>query len=153
MAIAPPAARARPRVARAQRALGRVVHELTEAHPDREHAGRRELEVEHRHGLAFSRREAVCSGSWRERFEDPAAWPRVLRAEPFGFVEQARACAGFGPPEGEWQYPDRNNEIVTLKVEAMSNTYRTFVLVWLPRRELFKRRRVVATAAETRTAN
>ncbi len=97
--------------------------------------------------LAFRRREAICSNTWRERFEDPAIWPRVLRADPFAFVEQARACTAIGPPSGEWQYPDRNNEIVTLSVEAMSNSYRTFVLVWLPRRELFKRRRVIASAA------
>lgn len=97
--------------------------------------------------LAFSRKEAICSAFWRERFEDPVVWPRVLRAEPFAFVEQARACSGFGPPAGEWQHPDLNNEIVTLQVEAMSNTYRTFVLVWLPRRERFKRRRVMASAA------
>jgi hypothetical protein len=100
-----------------------------------------------REPLAFSRKEAMCSASWRERFEDPVVWPRVLRAEPFAFVEQARACSGFGPPAGEWQHPDLNNEIVTLQVEAMSNTYRTFVLVWLPRRERFQRRRVIASAA------
>lgn len=97
--------------------------------------------------LAFRRREAICSDSWRERFDDPAIWPRVLSSEPFGFVEQARACGGLGIPSGEWAYPDRNNEITTLKVEAMSNSYRTFVLVWLPRREVFKRRRVIASAA------
>jgi len=74
-------------------------------------------------------------------------WPRTLTAQPFAFVEQARACATLGTPVGEWQYPGRNNEITTLKVEAMSNSYRTFVLVWLPRREVFKRRRVIANAA------
>jgi hypothetical protein len=37
--------------------------------------------------------------------------------------------------------------MATLNVEAMSNTYRTFVLVWLPQRERFKRRRVIASAA------
>jgi IrrE N-terminal-like domain len=97
--------------------------------------------------LAFRRREAICSNTWRERFEDPAIWPRVLQAEPFSFLEQAHACAAVGRPAGEWQYPDRRNEITTLNVEAMSNSYRTFVLVWLPRRELFKRRRVIVSAA------
>jgi IrrE N-terminal-like domain len=100
-----------------------------------------------REPLAFQRREAMCSATWRERFEDPTVWPAVLRAHPFSFVEQAQACAAIGPPDGEWTYIDRNNEPATLKVEAMSNSYRTFVLVWLPRREFFKRRRVVAAAA------
>lgn len=100
-----------------------------------------------REPLAFVRKEAICSDSWRTRFEDPAVWPRVLRADPFAFVEQARACAGFGPPAGEWRYLDRTNETTILKAEAMSNTYRTFVLIWLPQRERFKRRRIVASAA------
>jgi hypothetical protein len=97
--------------------------------------------------LAFRRREAICSTTWRERFDDPAIWPRVLTAEPFGFVQQARACAALGLPSGEWKYPDRSNEMRTLKVEAMSNSYRTFVLVWVPAREVLKRRRVIAPAA------
>lgn len=100
-----------------------------------------------REPLAFQRREAMCSASWRERFDDPAGWPAILRAEPYTFVEQARACDAFGPPTGEWAYINRNNEPTTLKVDAMSNSYRTFVLVWQPRREHFKRRRVVASAA------
>lgn len=100
-----------------------------------------------REPLAFQRREAMCSASWRERFEDPAGWPAILRTAPYTFVEQARACDAFGPPTGEWTHIDRNNEPTTLKVDAMSNSYRTFVLVWLPQRERFKRRRVVASAA------
>lgn len=97
--------------------------------------------------LAFQRREAVCSSTWRERFDDPAAWPAVLRSDPFSFVEQARACAGVGPPGGEWTYIDRNNEPSTLNVDAMTNSYSTFVLAWTPRHEWFKRHRIVAGAA------
>lgn len=100
-----------------------------------------------REPLTFQRREAVCSAAWRERFEDPAAWPAVLRAQPYSFVEQARACGAFGPPMGEWTHIDLNNEPITLKVDAMSNSYRTFVLVWQPRRERLKRRRVIVDAA------
>jgi len=100
-----------------------------------------------REPLAFQRREAMCSAAWRDRFEDPTAWPAVLQSDPFRFVEQARACAAIGRPDGEWTYIDRNNEPMTLKVEAMTNSYNTFVLVWLPRRELFKRRRIIASAA------
>lgn len=97
--------------------------------------------------LAFARNEAVASRAWRHRFDDPAQWPYVLREQPFGFVQQARACRALASPKGEWTYPDRDNESCTLRVEAMSNTYRTFVLIWLPRRELLKRRRVIAQAA------
>jgi hypothetical protein len=97
--------------------------------------------------LGFARKEAICSDAWRTRFEDPAVWSRVLRATPFAFVDQARACGGLGSPAGEWRYLDRNNETTALKVEAMNNSYRTFVLIWLPQRERFKHRRVIAKAA------
>ena len=100
-----------------------------------------------REPLAFQRREAMCSATWRERFEDPAGWPAVLRAQPYSFVEQARACDAFGPPTGEWTHIDLNNEPAALRVDAMSNSYRTFVLVWQPQRERFKRRRVIVNAA------
>lgn len=89
----------------------------------------------------------MCSAAWRDRFEDPTVWPAVLRAEPFTFVEQARACAAIGRPTGGWTYIDRDNEPTSLKVEAMSNSYNTFVLVWQPQRERFKRRRVIASPA------
>jgi hypothetical protein len=97
--------------------------------------------------LAFRRYEAMCSPSWTSRFEHPTQWPAVLNTQPFAFVEQARACVGLGSPIGTWGHIDLNNEATTLRVDAMSNSYRTFVLVWLPRRETFKRRRVLAHAA------
>jgi IrrE N-terminal-like domain len=100
-----------------------------------------------REPLAFNRYEVMCSSSWTDRFTNPATWPTVLRSEDFSFVEQARACGAFGPPCGEWTHADRNQDVKMLKVEAMTNSYRNFVLVWLPRREIFKRRRTVAVAA------
>ena len=81
------------------------------------------------------------------RFEDPLLWPTVLRTEPYTFVEQARVCAGLGPHHGTWRHIDRNNEAAVLGVDAMSNSYTTFVLIWLPRREVLKRRRTLALAA------
>lgn len=82
-----------------------------------------------REPLTFRRREAICSNAWRERFEDPACWPKHLDAEPYGFVEQAHRCNALGPPAGEWAWPDRNLEPMKLRVEAFSNSYRTFVLI------------------------
>lgn len=97
--------------------------------------------------LAFQRREAMCSASWRARFEDPVAWPPVLRFDPFSFVDQARAWTSIGPSQGNWTHIDRNNEPTTLRVETMSNSYNTFVLLWVPRRDRLRRRRVIANAA------
>jgi hypothetical protein len=97
--------------------------------------------------LAYTRREAMCSSSWRERFEDPVCWPRHLEEPCFSFVEQARACAGFGDPAGTWRHIDRANDTVPLNVEAFHNTYSTFVLIWLPAKQRFKRKVIVAKAA------
>jgi hypothetical protein len=94
--------------------------------------------------LTFRRREVMCSKAWRERFEDPAFWPKDLHADPYGFVEQARRCHAFGPPDGEWTWPDRNLQPVKLRIAAFSNSYRTFVLIWVPARHAFKHRRVLA---------
>jgi hypothetical protein len=97
--------------------------------------------------LGFCRREAVCSTSWRERFDDPASWPRTLIVSPYGFVGEAQRAAGLGAPAGTWRYVDRDNQPVDLRVEAFHNTYNTFVLLWRPRREAFKHRRQLAEAA------
>ncbi|MBW3537182.1 MAG: ImmA/IrrE family metallo-endopeptidase [Actinobacteria bacterium] len=93
--------------------------------------------------LAFRRCEALCSGAWREQFEDPRAWPTVLARAPFGFVDQAQAAEIVKTPAGDLAWRDRNQEELTLRVEAFHNTYRTFVLIWKPQRETFKRRRGV----------
>ena len=117
--------------------------------------------IEQRRAPADAGFEAACAGAVTRR-----AWSgREVRGEapsPSGAGAGGRrrgrthlrlrrgrtsARGGVGPPVGEWQYPDLNNEITTLKVEAMSNSYRTFVLVWLPRREVLKRRRIIANAA------
>jgi transposase-like protein len=96
--------------------------------------------------LAFRRREAISSAAWRDRFEDPLVWPRVLCADTFAFVEQTRVCAALAAG-GTWRHPDLNNEMTTLNAEAMSNSYRSFVLLWLPRSGRLRRRRVLAQAA------
>ncbi|MFN8111650.1 MAG: ImmA/IrrE family metallo-endopeptidase [Solirubrobacterales bacterium] len=94
-----------------------------------------------REPLAFRRFEAICSRSWLERFEHPGTWPRVMTTSPFTFVAHTRPGEA---PRG-WHHVDRNFEAVTLSVDAMSNFYKRFALIWVPKRELFKRRRVLAT--------
>jgi hypothetical protein len=97
--------------------------------------------------LAFRRGEAICSKTWRERFKDPAAWPAVLRSDSFSFLEQTHTVTREAQGRREWTVMDRNKIPTTLEVDTMSNFYRNFVLVWAPRREVFKRRRSFATAA------
>jgi hypothetical protein len=86
----------------------------------------------------------VRSTKWQQEFGG-ALWPNVLHAKPFSFIgvgEQARSSTGAVPTE--FVYPNLQNEPVTLAVEIWSNKHRLFVLIWKPRRELLRRRRIIA---------
>lgn len=90
--------------------------------------------------LALRRDEAICSPSWEQRFERPDCWPRMLEAGTFPWVTTVRhAGAGLVKWEGRW--PDRENEMLSLRIEGMSNHYKLLVLLWRPKRQVLKRRR------------
>jgi hypothetical protein len=50
------------------------------------------------------------------------------------------------PPESEISLPGLANEMQKLKVELFGNTYNKFVLLWRPKREWFKHRRILVSA-------
>lgn len=86
--------------------------------------------------LAYRRREAVCSKIWETRFGSPVSWPPVLCVTPFSFVDLAQdAQHSRDVIPGHFILPDLNNETVPLKVEAWSNSFHVFVLLWMPRRQ------------------
>jgi Zn-dependent peptidase ImmA (M78 family) len=93
--------------------------------------------------LAYRRHEAIHSPAWAERYESPAGWPPVLRREVFGFVDDIVDLSGDAPLGSRLDYPDLDNEPTGLQVELWSNTYHVFALIWLPRRERLKRRRII----------
>lgn len=43
----------------------------------------------------------------------------------------------------EFSLPDLRNEMVPLRVELYSNQHNIFALIWKPRREALKRRRII----------
>jgi hypothetical protein len=94
--------------------------------------------------LAYRRYEIVCSKSFAAEFGSAILWPRVLRSPPYTFVEAAGAArASSEVVSSQLLLPDRNNVSRELIVELSSNSYNLLVLVWLPRRERGRHRRIV----------
>lgn len=92
--------------------------------------------------LGYRRKEAVNSLSWVERYERPEIWPKLICATPFEFVTDISRLAER-VHASQLAYPDLNNEQTTLEVEMWSNTYRVFVLIWVPQRQRLKRTRII----------
>jgi Zn-dependent peptidase ImmA (M78 family) len=95
--------------------------------------------------VGYRRREAISSHAWSERYDAAAGWPSVLYSQPYSFVEDIGLIARA--PRTTMIYPDVNNEPTELRVELFSNSYYVFVLMWVPRRERFKRKRVIVPAS------
>lgn len=101
-----------------------------------------------REPLAYKRHEALHSGAWTEQFGPAASWPATVRAEPFSFITIApSAPAAITPPRTTFPLPNLRQETQVTNVEVFSNTYRTFALIWIPRREVLRRKRVIVATA------
>jgi hypothetical protein len=95
--------------------------------------------------LAYKRREAVCSQSWTERYDSPTHWPQILYATPYSFINDVAHVDIPFRSTAPMTYADLNGQPAELSVELWSNSYRVFVLIWLPRREMFKRKRILVS--------
>lgn len=98
-----------------------------------------------RPGGLLRRYEAICSERWEESFERPDCWPPFLDKAVFPWIGHVRH-AGEMPVEWEGHWPDRDNRMRTLQVEAISNSYKLLVLLWRPQRQVLKRRRRLVLA-------
>lgn len=93
--------------------------------------------------LAYRRHEVVISDTWAAEFGSDY-WPKVLCAQPYTFVnsaEEARLSSAAVRSDLAW--PNLRNEAVALNTEVYSNQYELFVLLWKPRREVLRRRRIL----------
>lgn len=101
--------------------------------------------------LAYRRYEALQSEAWTRQFGQATSWPAVVRAEPYSFISVAPAArTSPSPPRTAFAMPDLNHEQQTANVELFSNSYRTFVLLWLPRRERLKKQRLLVSPTVNR---
>jgi hypothetical protein len=96
--------------------------------------------------LSYRRRECFHSVAYTRRFGEPRClWPATLRNDAYAFIgEVPCATSNMFPPRTEVALPDLNGEPTPLEVEVFGNSYSVFVLLWLPQRQLFKHRRVIA---------
>jgi hypothetical protein len=94
--------------------------------------------------LAYQRREAVHSRAWAQHFNSPRFWPPILESAMFPFLSAADLTpSGTTSPRLEVIWPTLDGEPTRLLVESFSNSYRLLMLLWRPRREILKHRRVL----------
>lgn len=94
--------------------------------------------------LTYQRREVACSAAWEERFGPLYSWPSVLQPMPYSFITRCPEAARMRLVLGDtFRFADLRNEQVDLNVELYSNSYRMFVLLWVPRTERFRHRRLL----------
>jgi Zn-dependent peptidase ImmA (M78 family) len=80
----------------------------------------------------WKREEAMATRAWQDRF-GPMKWPSRLDTLSHPFV------AALDFPLGEIPMVDQAGDKVTVRVEAQSNTYKRFALLWIPpQRRLLK---------------
>jgi hypothetical protein len=84
-----------------------------------------DLSPSSRNPLGYRRDEVIISEKWGEQFGE-GSWPGMLLARPYTFVEMAEDA--------------RTSEV---PVSLYSNQYRLFALIWKPRRETLRRRRII----------
>jgi hypothetical protein len=97
--------------------------------------------------VGYRRQEALNSEPWKELYGSVSGWPDVL-SPPFTFVNLIEGLTTAGTRKCSLTYPDLNNEMTQLQIELLNTTYRVLVLIWPPRRERFKRRRVLVPSRE-----
>lgn len=85
--------------------------------------------------LTYRRYELVESELWTQRY-GPNRFPVRLATSNHGFLAPLGVSTSAGI-DLSWGLYDRNAEMTTVKVQSLSNTYRVFVLLWLPTRESF----------------
>lgn len=102
--------------------------------------------------LGYRRHEVVRSAAWTLRFGSEY-WPTVLRSQPYGFIVSAPEARLSGVAvRSEFSLPSVDNQLVRLHADVYSNHYRLLALIWVPRREVLRHRRIIVPSAGTRGA-
>ncbi len=94
--------------------------------------------------LAYRRREVLVSKKWATQFGSPASWPRILRPQPYSFVNLAESARlSKTVVQTEITLPNLQNEMVSLRVEIYSNQHHLFVLIGRYGKQRLKRHRII----------
>jgi hypothetical protein len=89
--------------------------------------------------LSYRRREVSQSRAWSERFGQ--SWPHVLSQSVFPFLAAIDEPLLGQSPDLTW--PDLDSEGVRIKAEVHRNRFAVLLLLWVPRREVLKRKRIL----------
>jgi hypothetical protein len=93
--------------------------------------------------LTYRRFEVSMSAAWNARFG--ALWPKVLDADAFPFLAAVPLAATAD--DLVFHFPDIDATPVPVRVQASCNRHAVLMLLWLPKREVLKRKRKLTTAA------
>jgi hypothetical protein len=93
--------------------------------------------------IAYRRREVAQSAEWTRRFG--CSWPHVLDTATFPFIATI-ADPDIGRDE-VLTWPDLDSEPVPLNAEAIWTRFGIALLLWVPRREILRRKRRLVVAA------
>lgn len=94
--------------------------------------------------VAYHRHEFSQSAEWTRRFG--SSWPRVLDTAAFPFMG-AIADPALGEDDAGLTWPDIDSEPVPLRAAAIRTRFGVALLLWVPRREILRRRRRLMVAA------
>jgi hypothetical protein len=84
---------------------------------------------------AFRRFEVVESVRWRRQF-GPNRFPARLNTVSHPFIAHLRSPSS-GKVDSAWDLTDIDGKPTRLRVQSFNNSYRTFVLLWVPSKESF----------------
>lgn len=90
--------------------------------------------------LRYRRFEVSMSQSWQQRFG--TAWPSVLSADAFAFLDVTRPASAFADDDSLFSWPDVDNQPIGIRAQASGGGNVRLLLLWVPAREFLKRRRV-----------
>ena len=98
-----------------------------------------------REPLAYERHEVVSSTSWKEQFG--TEWPRILNEEEYHSLTECDAARlSVEPVRCEFALMSLRNEMATLNVDVYCNRYLLFALIWKPRHEILKKKRIIVAS-------
>jgi hypothetical protein len=97
--------------------------------------------------LTYQRKEVVHSDKFNVEVATKAYWPRMLKMPHFTFLPLVK-MASTKIVETEIDLPAINGctEPRRTKAEVFSNSFNVFVLIWVPKRQWLKQRRVLVSA-------
>jgi IrrE N-terminal-like domain len=90
--------------------------------------------------ITYRRHEVCQSRAWTKRFG--SSWPRLLSRDAFPFLAAIDDPLVGHSPELSW--PDLDSQAVRIMTEVSCSRYGILLLLWVPRRELLKRKRTLA---------